>query len=167
MCSLVLPSSHSNRLINATSCFYVGMNRHSNRHTPRRKCKMRSKFWWLTGFRNSHDVSHFAAFFIVVGAKTSVAESVSFVFQIYCTHSISKPIKQFQIVWWVYNQIVFNLHILLTKNMELKDFFGRGKGYPRAPFSWRCFSLLLFFRKRVREDTEQVPWDTRGNNWYY
>ena len=52
------------------------MNRHSNRHTPRRKCKMRSKFWWLTGFRNSHDVSHFAAFFIVVGAKTSVAESV-------------------------------------------------------------------------------------------
>jgi len=40
-----------------------------------RKCKMRSKFWWLTGFCNSHDVSHFAAFFIVVGAKTSVAES--------------------------------------------------------------------------------------------
>ena len=36
---------------------------------------MRSKFWWLTGFCNSHDVSHFAAFFIVVGAKTSVAES--------------------------------------------------------------------------------------------
>ena len=27
-------------------------------------------------FCNSHDVSHFAAFFIVVGAKTSVAESV-------------------------------------------------------------------------------------------
>ena len=40
-----------------------------------RKCKLRSKFWWLTGFCNSHDVSHFAAFFIVVGAKTSVAES--------------------------------------------------------------------------------------------
>ena len=28
---------------------------------------------WLC---NSHDVSHFAAFFIVIGAKTSVAESV-------------------------------------------------------------------------------------------
>ena len=28
----------------------VGMNRHSNRHTPRRKCKLRSKFWWLTDF---------------------------------------------------------------------------------------------------------------------
>ena len=27
----------------------------------------------------SHDVSHFAAFFIVVGAKTSIAESVDFV----------------------------------------------------------------------------------------
>ena len=24
--------------------FLVGMNRHSNRHTPRRKCKLRSKF---------------------------------------------------------------------------------------------------------------------------
>ena len=41
-----------------------------------RKRKLRSKFWWLTRFCNSHDVSHFAAFFIVVGAKTSVAESV-------------------------------------------------------------------------------------------
>ena len=56
--------------------FLVGMNRHSNRHTSRGRCKLRSKFWWLTGFCNSHDVSHFAAFFIVVGAKTSVAESV-------------------------------------------------------------------------------------------
>ena len=40
-----------------------------------RKRKLRSKFWWLTRFCSSHDVSHFAAFFIVVGAKTSVAES--------------------------------------------------------------------------------------------
>jgi hypothetical protein len=79
--------------------FYVVMNRHSNRHTPRRKCKMRSKFWWLTGFRNSHDVSHFAAFFIVVGAKTSVAESVSFVFC--CT--VRLRLHAFlQILWWVW-----------------------------------------------------------------
>ncbi len=56
--------------------WWVDFNRHSNRHTPRRKCKVRSKFWWLTGFCNSHDVSHFAAFFIDMGAKTSVAESV-------------------------------------------------------------------------------------------
>ena len=40
-----------------------------------RKRKMRSKVWWFTGFCNSHYVSHFAAFFIVVGAKTSIAES--------------------------------------------------------------------------------------------
>jgi len=38
-----------------------------------RKRKMRSKFWWFSKFCNSQDVSHFAAFFIVVGAKTSVA----------------------------------------------------------------------------------------------
>ena len=44
---------------------------------PGGQCKLRSNFWWLTGFCNSHDVSHFAAFFIVVGAKTSVAESVN------------------------------------------------------------------------------------------
>ena len=59
---------------------FVGMNRHSNRHTSQGKCKVRSKFWWLTGFCNSHDVSHFAAFFIVVGAKTSIAESVGLIF---------------------------------------------------------------------------------------
>jgi hypothetical protein len=31
------------------------------------------------GFCNSHYVSHFAAFFIVVGAKTSIAESFGFI----------------------------------------------------------------------------------------
>ena len=36
---------------------------------------MRSKFRWFTVICKSHYVSHFAAFFIVVGAKTSVAES--------------------------------------------------------------------------------------------
>ena len=55
--------------------FWVGINRHSNRHTPRRKCKLRSKFWWLT-FCVSHDVSHFAAFFIVVWPKRSVDKCV-------------------------------------------------------------------------------------------
>ena len=40
-----------------------------------RKCNVRSKIWWFTKICNSHYVSHFAAFFIVVGAKTSVAES--------------------------------------------------------------------------------------------
>jgi hypothetical protein len=36
---------------------------------------MRSKLRWFTEFCNSHYVSHFAAFFIVTGAKTSFAES--------------------------------------------------------------------------------------------
>ena len=40
-----------------------------------RKCNVRSKIWWFTKICRSHYVSHFAAFFIVVGAKTSVAES--------------------------------------------------------------------------------------------
>ena len=37
------PTTHQNGVV-------VGMNRHSNRHTSRRKCKLRSKFWWLTYF---------------------------------------------------------------------------------------------------------------------
>lgn len=40
-----------------------------------RKRNVRSKFRWFTRFCNSHHVSHFAAFFIIVGAKTSVAEN--------------------------------------------------------------------------------------------
>ena len=49
----------------------------SDRHAPggSRKRKMRSKVRWLAGFCNSHYVSHFAASFIDVGAKTSIAES--------------------------------------------------------------------------------------------
>ena len=84
---------------------FVGRNRHSNRHTPENalKCKLRSKFWWLTKICNSHDVSHFAAFFIVVGAKTSVAESV-YKLLIYTTQSIMKWNVLF--VWFI-NQICF------------------------------------------------------------
>ena len=56
-----------------------------------RKRKMRSKFWWFTGFCNSHYVSHFAAFFIDVGAKTSVAES--------CIEFPSCPRRRFSAAW--------------------------------------------------------------------
>ena len=56
----------------------VGMNRHSNRHTSE-EVQDAFKVLMTHGFCNSHDVSHFAAFFIVVGAKTSVAESVDYV----------------------------------------------------------------------------------------
>ena len=54
-----------------------------------RKRKMRSKFWWFTGFCNSHYVSHFAAFFIVARAKTSTAES--FLGIIVCINAIVAP----------------------------------------------------------------------------
>ena len=56
----------------------VGMNRHSNRHTTK-VVQVAFKVLMTHGFCVSHDVSHFAAFFIVVGAKTSVAESVDLV----------------------------------------------------------------------------------------
>ena len=36
---------------------------------------LRSKIWWFTEFCNSHYVSHFAAFFIVMGAKISIVNS--------------------------------------------------------------------------------------------
>ena len=36
---------------------------------------VRSKFWWFSRSCNSHYVSHFAAFFIIVETKTSIAES--------------------------------------------------------------------------------------------
>ena len=51
--------------------------RHSGKHSPRKtqESNVRSKILWFTRSCNSHYVSHFAAFFIVVGAKTSVAES--------------------------------------------------------------------------------------------
>ena len=52
------------------------MNRHSNRHASTREAQVAFKILMTHKFCNSHDVSHFAAFFIVVGAKTSVAESV-------------------------------------------------------------------------------------------
>ena len=58
--------------------FVVGMNRHSNRHTSE-EVQDAFKVLMTHVFCNSHDVSHFAAFFIVVGAKTSVAESVDYV----------------------------------------------------------------------------------------
>ena len=53
------------------------------RVTPRRTCpqpiglgrNLRSKTRWFTGFCNSHQVSHFATFFIDARAEISVAES--------------------------------------------------------------------------------------------
>ena len=56
--------------------------------TPRQTCprpdgfgrNLRSKTRWFTGFCNSHQVSHFATFFIDARAEISVAESRSFIY---------------------------------------------------------------------------------------
>ena len=68
---------HNQSPTKITSDLLSGVCRHSNKHTLEntRKCNVRSKIWWFTKICNSHYVSHFAAFFIVVRAKTSVAES--------------------------------------------------------------------------------------------
>ena len=60
------------------------MNRHSNRHASQREAQVAFKVLMTHVFCNSHDVSHFAAFFIVVGAKTSIAESVDYVISFSC-----------------------------------------------------------------------------------
>ncbi|CAN6546908.1 unnamed protein product [Malus baccata var. baccata] len=60
-----------------------GMRGGQRRVTPRQACprpdgfgrNLRSKTRWFTGFCNSHQVSHFATFFIDARAEISVAES--------------------------------------------------------------------------------------------
>ena len=71
--STLASNLHLNRL--STPQKWGEMNKHSNRHTSE-EVQDAFKVLMTHVFCNSHDVSHFAAFFIVVGAKTSVAESV-------------------------------------------------------------------------------------------
>ena len=62
-----------------------GFGGEQRRVTPRQTCprpdgfgrNLRSKTRWFTGFCNSHQVSHFATFFIDARAEISVAESRS------------------------------------------------------------------------------------------
>ena len=51
--------------------------RHWNRHAGRISLwrHLRSKIWWFAEFCNSHCLSHFAAFFIGMGTKTSIVEN--------------------------------------------------------------------------------------------
>ena len=72
----------SHRLLTQPSSFsrdwtttVVRENKYSSRYTPN-GVQGAFKVLMTHGVCNSHDVSHFAAFFIVVGPKTSVAESV-------------------------------------------------------------------------------------------
>jgi hypothetical protein len=67
--------------------------------TPRQTCprprglrrNLRSKTRWFTGFCNSHQVSHFATFFIDARAKISVAESLMDSSSIAAQGSFSRP----------------------------------------------------------------------------
>ena len=63
----VLPHRGGNGLLN---------HRHSNRYTPQREVQVAFKVSMTHYLCISHYVSHFAAFFIVMGTETSVAESV-------------------------------------------------------------------------------------------
>jgi hypothetical protein len=68
--------------------------------TPRQTCpqpkglrrNLRSKTRWFTGFCNSHQVSHFATFFIDARAKISVAESLEVYHIILAEGGTDKPI---------------------------------------------------------------------------
>ena len=67
--------------------------------TPRQTCpqpeglrrNLRSKTRWFTGFCNSHQVSHFATFFIDARAKISVAESHVYLHSIAAGGASSRP----------------------------------------------------------------------------
>lgn len=67
--------------------------------TPRQACprpeglerNLRSKTRWFTGFCNSHQVSHFATFFIDARAEISVAESRVDSFSIIAQGASGKP----------------------------------------------------------------------------
>lgn len=68
--------------------------------TPRQTCprpdglgrNLRSKTRWFTGFCNSHQVSHFATFFIDARAEISVAESHVSLHSIAARGTSSKPV---------------------------------------------------------------------------
>ena len=103
-----------------------------------RKRKVRSKFRWLTGFCNSHYVSHFAAFFIVVGAKTSVAESVC-VCIIVCVWLCFKPHNT---VWFSFG--LYWLGFVWKPETGLKK--------------WKCFVHTIHKASRV-----VVEWTTKNS----
>lgn len=70
--------------------------------TPRQTCprpsgfgrNLRSKTRWFTGFCNSHQVSHFATFFIDAGAEISVAESRSVIQEPRATHDAPRTMPR-------------------------------------------------------------------------
>jgi len=91
---LYLSQSQSPTLIHTKYVHWLsGVCGHSNKHTPGHIPEVQCAFKDLMIHEScrSHYVSHFAAFFIVVGAKTSVAESVVFVLLFGGLHMQSHP----------------------------------------------------------------------------
>ena len=74
---LLFPIPESNAINKSILDWLSGVCGHSNKHTPGSIPEVQCAFKDLMIHEScrSHYVSHFAAFFIVVGAKTSVAES--------------------------------------------------------------------------------------------
>ena len=77
--------------------------------TPRQTCprpngfgrNLRSKTRWFTGFCNSHQVSHFATFFIDARAEISVAESRFDLNQSRISHHSNAPFSGATVAWVV------------------------------------------------------------------
>jgi hypothetical protein len=76
---------------------------------------------WLC---NSHDVSHFAAFFIVIGAKTSVAESVWLLSFCASVHNCLLAEVLISLIWFIFVCLVqFNLELTKDKRHNGSSFF--------------------------------------------
>ena len=74
---LIKGKNHPSHLLHCSRTMYGEFKWFSNRDTSRdtEKCNVRSKIWWFTYFCNSHYLSQFAAFFIVVRTKRSIVKS--------------------------------------------------------------------------------------------
>ena len=123
--------------------------------TPRQACprpsglgrNLRSKTRWFTGFCNSHQVSHFATFFIDARAEISVAESRF----VYSRRSRSVPAAHAPRTGWRRGTCSFQFRFLgairaggLFVSPREARVGGRWAGMPPRPT--RCFSIT---RSRV------------------
>ena len=99
-----------------------------------RKRNVRSKFWWFTRSCNSHCVSHFAAFFIVVGTKTSVAESCIHLYNFNVKYCINWPTELYQ-QYHIHPRFGFSLFVV----------FGIGRWVSCESHLWIAMWLLSTF----------------------
>ena len=79
---------------------------------------LRSKIWWFTEFCNSHYVSHFAAFFIVRGAKISIVNSC---IKLRITHAFRQEItfSQFFVMFVKLISFKFATKLMITNYIRV------------------------------------------------